>query len=113
MNGTFRPHEKLVEITVLGRPFLVPEKNTLLRCFQYLSPGTIPYARFCWDQECEHCRVTLQLPDEDGEREAASCQFLASAGLSVTALAPELQMCLEAKLGVREPNCPETADMSS
>ena len=34
----FRPYERLVRITILGRTFDVPEKNMLLRCFQYLSP---------------------------------------------------------------------------
>ena len=50
MSEPFRPYEKLVEITVLGKKFQVPERNSLLRCFQFISPETIPYGRFCWNR---------------------------------------------------------------
>jgi hypothetical protein len=115
LSGTFRPYEKLVEITILGRHFLVPDKNTLLRCFQFISPQTIPFARFCWNQECEYCRVTCQLSDDDAERSVASCEFMVSAGLRISSLSPELQTCLQAKLGVREADevCSAPADVSA
>jgi hypothetical protein len=115
LSGTFRPYEKLVEITILGRHFLVPDKNTLLRCFQFISPQTIPFARFCWNQECEYCRVTCQLSDDDAERSVASCEFMVSAGLGISSLSPELQTCLQAKLGVREADevCSAPADVSA
>jgi hypothetical protein len=50
MSEPFRPYEKLVEITLLDKKFQVPERNSLLRCFQFISPETIPYGRFCWKQ---------------------------------------------------------------
>jgi hypothetical protein len=53
MSEPFRPYEKLVEITVFGKKFQVPERNSLLRCFQFISPETIPYGRFCWNQDCQ------------------------------------------------------------
>jgi 2Fe-2S iron-sulfur cluster binding domain len=90
----FRHFERLVEIKVLGKPFQVPEKNTVLRCFQYLSPETIPYGRFCWNQECQYCRVTTRLPDDDEDREMLSCKFLVSNGLEVVDMSDELKMCL-------------------
>jgi len=65
----FRPYERLVEIKVLGKSFEVPEKNTILRAFQYISPETIPYGRFCWNQDCQYCRVVGKLPDEDRPHE--------------------------------------------
>ncbi len=99
MSDVFRPYERLVEITVLGRNFLVPEKNSLLRCFQFISPETIPYGRFCWNQECQYCRVTCQLPDDDAPREILSCKFMASSGMSITQIAPEILSCLKGKLG--------------
>ncbi len=46
-NPLFRDYEKLVEISIQGKKFKVPEKNTCLRAFQYVSPETIPYGRFC------------------------------------------------------------------
>ena len=65
MSEPFRPYEKLVDITIYGKKFQVPERNSLLRCFQFISPETIPYGRFCWNQECQYCKVQCQLPDED------------------------------------------------
>jgi hypothetical protein len=56
-NLLYRNYEKLVEITVLGLKFQVPESNTCLRAFQHICPETIPYGRFCWNQERQLCRV--------------------------------------------------------
>ncbi|MFZ0924740.1 MAG: hypothetical protein WA020_16865, partial [Candidatus Acidiferrales bacterium] len=93
------PYERLVEITVMGKNFLVPERNSLLRCFQFISPETIPYGRFCWNQECQYCRVSCQLPDEDQPKPILSCKFMVSAGMNITELTPELEFCLKSKLG--------------
>jgi hypothetical protein len=98
MGGVFRPYERLVEIKVLGKSFQVPEKNSVLRCFQYLSPETIPYGRFCWNQECQYCRVTCQLPDDAQPRQILSCKFIVSPGLEITELSEELSACLKNKL---------------
>ncbi len=38
MSEPFRPYEKLVEISIFGKKFQVPERNSLLRCFQFI-PG--------------------------------------------------------------------------
>ena len=99
MTQIFRPYERLVEITIRGKTFLVPEKNSLLRCFQFISPETIPYGRFCWNQDCQYCRVTCQLPDDDAPREILSCKFMASSGMDITHLAPEIAACLKGKIG--------------
>ena len=40
-NPLYRDYDKLVNITVLGEAFQVPENNTCLRAFQYMSPETI------------------------------------------------------------------------
>jgi hypothetical protein len=100
-NGTtqvFRPYERLVEIKILGKTFEVPEKNTILRAFQYISPETIPYGRFCWNQDCQYCRVTGKLLDEDQPHELLSCKFLVSPGMEITEISPELKYCLQRKL---------------
>jgi hypothetical protein len=99
MSDIFRPYEKLVEITILGKTFLVPERNSLLRAFQFISPETIPYGRFCWNQECQYCKVMCQLADDDQARPILSCKFIVSEGMKITELAPELIGCLRAKLG--------------
>jgi hypothetical protein len=99
MSDIFRPYERLVEITILGKTFLVPEKNSLLRAFQFISPETIPYGRFCWNQECQYCKVSCQLADDDQPRPILSCKFIVSEGMVISDLAPELIGCLRAKLG--------------
>ena len=109
MSEVFRPYEKLVEITILGKTFLVPEKNSLLRAFQFISPETVPYGRFCWNQECQYCRVNCQLADDNQARPILSCKFLVSEGMKVSGLAPELVGCLRAKLGAAAPSSSEAA----
>ncbi len=97
MSEPFRPYEKLVDITILGKKFQVPERNSLLRCFQFISPETIPYGRFCWNQECQYCRVSCQLPDDDESREMLSCKFIVMPGMEVTELSQELKWCLRSR----------------
>src|ERR1700745_872750 len=99
MSDVFRPYEKLVEITILGKTFLVPERNSLLRAFQFISPETVPYGRFCWNQECQYCKVNCQLSDDDQSRQILRCKLLFPEGMAVSALAPELIGCLHKKLG--------------
>ena len=98
MSEPFRPYEKLVEIAIFGKKFQVPERNSLLRCFQFISPETIPYGRFCWNQDCQYCRVTCQLPDDDEPREMLSCKFIVMPGMEITEMSQELKWCLRAKL---------------
>src|SRR5437879_3559232 len=98
MSEPFRPYEKLVEITIFGKKFQVPERNSLLRCFQFISPETIPYGRFCWNQDCQYCRVSCQLPDEDEPHEMLSCKFIVMPGMEITEMSQELKWCLRSKL---------------
>ncbi len=98
MSEPFRPYEKLVEISIMGKKFQVPERNSLLRCFQFISPETVPYGRFCWNQDCQYCRVTCQLPDDDEPREMQSCKFIVMPGMEITDLSQELKWCLRSKL---------------
>ena len=95
MSEPFRPYEHLVKIKVLGKTVEVPEKNTVLRCFQFLSPQTVPYGRFCWNQDCQYCRIMAKLPDDDQSREMLSCKFLVMAGMEISEVSPELKLCLK------------------
>lgn len=106
MDEVFRPYEKLVEISILGKTFLVPERNSLLRAFQFISPETVPYGRFCWNQECQYCKVDCQLSDDDRSRPILSCKFIVSEGMNISALAPELVGCLRTKLGAAVASSP-------
>ena len=113
MSDLFRPYEKLVEITILGKTFLVPERNSLFRAFQFISPETVPYGRFCWNQECQYCKVNCQLSDDDQARPILSCKFLVSEGMQISEMAPELVGCLRAKLGAAAQNNPQPSAPSA
>ena len=101
----YRQYEKLVEIEVLGKKFQVPEKNTCLRVFQYISPETIPYGRFCWNQECQLCRISYTVAGQpDGKpRAALSCKILVAEGMQITELSEELRYCMMGTLKPPEP----------
>jgi len=98
VSEVFRPFEKLVPIKIGGKTFEVPEKNSILRCFQYISPDTIPYGRFCWNQECQYCRVTCRLPDEAEASPMLACKFIVTQGIEILEMTPELTWCLKSKL---------------
>ena len=87
----FRPYQRLVEISILGKKFAVPENNLLLRCFQFLCPDTIPYGRYCWNEECQYCRVSVRRPNGERVQQSLSCKLLAEEGLEVQELSAELR----------------------
>jgi hypothetical protein len=96
----YRDYERLVEITILGKSFQVPEKNNCLRCFQFVSPETIPYGRFCWNQECQLCRVSYVVrgsPDQS-PRPVLACKLLVSEGIDIVELSDELKWNMAAVL---------------
>ena len=98
----FRPFERLVRIRILGKSFDVPEKNMLLRCFQYISPETIPYGRFCWNQECQTCRVSYCVPGlQDEDRQVLSCKLIVHEGMEITELSTELTWNLKKAISAR------------
>jgi NADH dehydrogenase/NADH:ubiquinone oxidoreductase subunit G len=107
-NPLFRDYERLVNITVLGKAFPVPEKNTCLRAFQYMSPETIPYGRFCWNQECQLCRVSYTMASQPDAppRTVLACKVLVAEGMQITELSDELRYNL---MGVIRPPQPRPA----
>ncbi len=90
----FRPFSRLVRLTILGKEFEVPENNPLLRCFQYLAPEAVSYGRFCWNEDCQYCRVTFDLGDGTPSRAALSCKLIVQEGMRVTEAATETRYCL-------------------
>lgn len=104
-NPLFRDYEKLVEITILGKKFQVPEKNTCLRAFQFISPETIPYGRFCWNQECQLCRAEYRMSrqPEGGPRAMLACKVLVAEGMEITSLSDELKWCMREALRESDP----------
>jgi hypothetical protein len=90
----FAPFERLVEIEVLGRRVRVPERNTLLRCFQYLSLRSISYGDFCWNGDCTNCQFWYRDAGqaEAQDKTALACRFDVRAGLVVTRLGPHVRI---------------------
>ncbi len=86
----FEPFEKLVEIEICGELREVPENNSLLRCFQFLSMETVSYGDFCWNGDCLNCQVWLQ----NGEKEKAvlSCRTKVEEGMKIIRLNNEIKL---------------------
>ena len=82
------PYERLVSVEVLGRRVEVPENNSLLRCFQFLSMDTVSYGDFCWNGDCTHCQFWYREPGqpESQDRTALSCRFTVREGMVITRL---------------------------
>jgi 2Fe-2S iron-sulfur cluster protein len=95
----FRPYDKLVKITIGEKQFEVPDGNMLLRALQYLSPEDVSYGRFCWNEECQYCRVNYDLGPQTQNRTAISCKLMVQEGMRVTEVAQEIKYCLR-KLGL-------------
>jgi predicted molibdopterin-dependent oxidoreductase YjgC len=96
----FRPFTRLVKIAILGKVFEVPENNTLLRCFQYLAPEAVSYGRFCWNEDCQYCRVSFELGQGD-PRVALACKLMVEEGMRVQEVTTEIKYCLRA-LGINQ-----------
>lgn len=84
----FEPFERLVQIEIKGQKFQVPEKNTLLRCFQYLFLDSISYGGFCWNGTCHTCEVQYRLNDREGR--CLSCSTRVIEGMEITDATPEV-----------------------
>ena len=92
----FRPFARLVKIKVLGTELEVPENNSLLRGFQYLAPEQVSYGRFCWNEDCQYCRVTFDFGDNTPRRTALSCKLMVQEGTQVKEVTTEIRYCLRA-----------------
>ncbi len=86
----FEPYEKLIEIEILGKKYEVPENNSLLRCFQYLSMETISYGDFCWNGECASCQVWLENTAKD--KPVLSCRTKVQEGMKIVRMSAELNL---------------------
>ncbi len=86
----FEPFERLVEINILGVNHQVPENNTLLRCFQYLSLETISRGDFCWNGNCVNCQVWLD--DTAKEKPILSCRTKVQEEMKIVRLSQEIEL---------------------
>jgi hypothetical protein len=90
----FRPFTRLVRIKILTREVEVPENNVLLRCFQYLAPEPVSYGRFCWNEDCQYCRVVFDRGEGTPSRAAISCKLMVEEGMRISEVSPEIKYCL-------------------
>ena len=86
----FTPYEKLIEIDILGEKRMVPENNSLLRCFQFLAMENISYGEFCWNGECINCQVWLQ--NGDKEKAVMSCRTTVAENMKIVRLAEGIDL---------------------
>ncbi len=94
----YEPFERLVKVTIEGKIFEVPENNILLRCVQYIVDEDVVPGRFCWNNECGNCEMSLQQRNESQTRRARGCQTEVGDGMTLTELTPELKYWLSSKL---------------
>ena len=88
--GLFECFEELVEIDLCTNRTMVPEKNKLLRCFQYLRMDAVSIGDYCWNGECTNCQVWYKA--DDGEIKAAlACRLYVRPGMVITALSANLK----------------------
>ena len=82
------PYERLVAIEVLGKQVEVPEKNRLLRCFQFLSLKTISYGDFCWNGDCTNCQIWYHTDgqSQDNDKPGLACRMEVIEGMTITSM---------------------------
>jgi NADH dehydrogenase/NADH:ubiquinone oxidoreductase subunit G len=86
----FEPFDKLVEIEICGETREVPENNSLLRCFQFLSMETVSYGDFCWNGDCLNCQVWIK--NGDKEKAVMSCRTKVEEGMKIIRLNNEIKI---------------------
>lgn len=86
----FEPFEKLIEIKILDQAVEVPENNTLLRCFQYLSMETVSMGDFCWNGECANCQVWLE--GAGNEKPVLACRTKVKEGMKIVRMSKEIEL---------------------
>ncbi|MEZ5306496.1 MAG: hypothetical protein R2684_05045 [Pyrinomonadaceae bacterium] len=82
------PYNRLIEISILGRTFKVPENNSLLRCFQYLWMDEISRGDFCWNRDCMNCQVWVESNGKD--KPLISCRAKSQENMKIVAVRKEL-----------------------
>lgn len=93
-NDLLDPYDRLVGIEVLGQKVQVPEKNRLLRCFQFLSLKTISYGDFCWNGECTNCQIWYHTEGQtrDHDKPGLSCRMEVIEGMVITSMSQFIKL---------------------
>jgi hypothetical protein len=86
----FQPYDKLIEIDILGTIHMVPENNSLLRCFQFLAMENISYGDFCWNGDCLNCQVWLEKGDK--EKAVMACRTIVTENMKIVRMADGIDL---------------------
>ena len=80
----FEPYERLIDITIEGRIFQVPENNSLLRCLQFLDLDGVSDSELCWNGDCLDCTVTVR--NKKKEKSVIACRSIVQPGIEILSL---------------------------
>jgi predicted molibdopterin-dependent oxidoreductase YjgC len=86
----FEPYKKLISIEICGEIRQVPENNTLLRCFQFLSLESISTGEFCWNGTCTNCQVWLD--NENAEKPVLACRTKVRENMKIIKMSDEINV---------------------
>ncbi|PYP86254.1 MAG: hypothetical protein DMF61_14195 [Blastocatellia bacterium AA13] len=90
--GLFNRFERLVEITVCGVRFSMPENNNLLRGFQYAKADALMRGNYCWNGDCINCIVWIDHPE--GKSKGLACRTEAVSDMTISAVSDDLRIDL-------------------
>jgi hypothetical protein len=88
------PYDRLVGIEILGQRVEVPEKNRLLRCFQFLSLNTISYGDFCWNGDCTNCQIWYHTEGQtrENDKPGLACRMEVIEGMVITSMSQFIKL---------------------
>ena len=88
------PYERLINIEILGQRVEVPEKNRLLRCFQFLSLNSISYGDFCWNGDCTNCQVWYHTEGQarESDKPGLACRMEVIEEMVITSMTPFIKL---------------------
>lgn len=89
----FEEFDRLIEIEILGERMSVPENNSLLRCFQYLSIESVSRGDLCWNGDCLNCQVWIAQKDGK-EKGVISCRTKVAEGMRIVRMTSEMESLL-------------------
>ena len=85
----FEPYDRLIDITIIGERRRVPEKNTILRCLQFLEMETVSDSELCWNGDCMGCQVWIKYGDN--EKAVIACRTNIEEGMEIVRLSETIR----------------------
>ncbi|HZH33558.1 MAG TPA: 2Fe-2S iron-sulfur cluster-binding protein [Pyrinomonadaceae bacterium] len=91
-NDIFEPYQRLIEIEICGKTAEVPENNTLLRCFQFLSLESVSMGDFCWNGDCANCQVWLETKGSVPEKPVLACRTKVQENMKIVRMSNAIEI---------------------